>query len=258
MKRLLSSSMTSRSPPRGRHAFRDDAHASVVDSNLMGKRIGATGTFLASPIMLACLLSLFAAPALADDRDRTGSRAYCTNSAGESPRPGYDPCLNAMMSAEDEVIAQADTTDAVDTTDEDSAADEPAIRTEEAEPAVTVVGSAEPWEGVTVHSIGFAFDSAELTPAMKLDLDELAENLQASEGGDQLRIVGYTDNTGPADYNMQLSERRARTVADYLAAQGIEPERMTVVGHGMDEPRETNTTREGRQANRRVATASFR
>ncbi len=67
-----------------------------------------------------------------------------------------------------------------------------------------------------------------------------------------LRIEGHTDSTGSYDYNMRLSEARARSVFDFLAAQGIAPGRMTVKGYGPDRPIADNSTNEGRSRNRRV------
>jgi outer membrane protein OmpA-like peptidoglycan-associated protein len=61
-----------------------------------------------------------------------------------------------------------------------------------------------------------------------------------------LRVEGHTDSTGSADYNQGLSERRATSVRDFLAQQGIGGQRMVAVGYGL------TPTREGRAANRRV------
>jgi outer membrane protein OmpA-like peptidoglycan-associated protein len=220
----------------------------------MRRRSHPIGTFLASPLILAGLLSLMAFPVMAEGADRTGSRLYCTNGAGNSPRPDYDPCLNAQVDESDRLSAVEDDMLLAEAT----IADETAVEVEQAEPVVAAEDRAEPWAPVHVDSIGFAFDSAELTPAMRQELDDLAERLHASEGADQLEIVGYTDSTGPAEYNMELSQRRAQAVSDYLADQGIERDRMVVSGRGMNEPQGTNDTLEGRAANRRVATASFR
>jgi outer membrane protein OmpA-like peptidoglycan-associated protein len=67
-----------------------------------------------------------------------------------------------------------------------------------------------------------------------------------------LRIEGHTDSTGSAEYNQQLSERRAMSVRDFLALQGITAQRVVAVGYGFDRPVAENTTREGRAKNRRV------
>lgn len=67
-----------------------------------------------------------------------------------------------------------------------------------------------------------------------------------------LRVEGHTDSTGSADYNQTLSERRATSVRDFLAQQGIGGQRMVAVGYGLTRPVADNSTREGRAANRRV------
>jgi outer membrane protein OmpA-like peptidoglycan-associated protein len=67
-----------------------------------------------------------------------------------------------------------------------------------------------------------------------------------------LRIEGHTDATGSDEYNQRLSERRASAVRDFLAAQGVDMNRMVAVGYGEYRPVADNDTREGRQKNRRV------
>lgn len=67
-----------------------------------------------------------------------------------------------------------------------------------------------------------------------------------------IEITGHTDNTGSAQHNQQLSERRAESVGAYLSAQGIRPERITTTGLSYNSPIASNDTAEGRQQNRRV------
>ncbi len=67
-----------------------------------------------------------------------------------------------------------------------------------------------------------------------------------------LRVEGHTDSTGSPDHNQRLSERRAISVRDYLAQQGVAARRTVAVGYGFDRPVADNTTREGRAKNRRV------
>jgi outer membrane protein OmpA-like peptidoglycan-associated protein len=65
-------------------------------------------------------------------------------------------------------------------------------------------------------------------------------------------VNGHTDSTGGVQYNMSLSDQRAQSVADYLAAQGIEDTRIFTQGFGPHYPVADNATAEGRQLNRRV------
>ena len=67
-----------------------------------------------------------------------------------------------------------------------------------------------------------------------------------------LRVSGFTDSTGSDSYNRTLSERRAQSVADYLGSQGVDRSRMFVEGQGKQQPIASNSTPEGRAANRRV------
>ena len=68
----------------------------------------------------------------------------------------------------------------------------------------------------------------------------------------EVEIQGYADNTGTAEYNQWLSERRAKRVMDYLLTKGIVPERLQAKGYGSTRPVASNATEEGRAQNRRV------
>lgn len=70
--------------------------------------------------------------------------------------------------------------------------------------------------------------------------------------GTLIRVAGYTDNTGSAQYNQELSERRAQSVATYLMGQGVDSRRFAVMGYGQRHPVANNGTAEGRARNRRV------
>ena len=65
-------------------------------------------------------------------------------------------------------------------------------------------------------------------------------------------VIGHTDSVGAETYNQQLSENRARSVAQYLAGQGIQAERLLIAGRGESQPIASNATPEGRSRNRRV------
>jgi outer membrane protein OmpA-like peptidoglycan-associated protein len=67
-----------------------------------------------------------------------------------------------------------------------------------------------------------------------------------------VEVAGHADSTGPEDKNMELSQRRASSVSGYLAAQGIDSQRLITVGYGETRPIASNDTPEGRQQNRRV------
>ncbi len=101
------------------------------------------------------------------------------------------------------------------------------------------------------EDILFAVDSAVVQPALRPDLAAVAANLNRYPGS-TIEVVGHTDRTGPADYNLALSQRRARAVADILIAEGVSAGRVRAIGKGEDEPIATNYTPQGRAQNRRV------
>ncbi|HYF68835.1 MAG TPA: OmpA family protein [Ohtaekwangia sp.] len=68
----------------------------------------------------------------------------------------------------------------------------------------------------------------------------------------KIEIGGHTDNSGSREYNLQLSEKRARSVYQYLIEKGIDEKRLALRGYGQDRPVENNDTEEGRQQNRRI------
>ena len=104
---------------------------------------------------------------------------------------------------------------------------------------------------LTISSVLFAFDSADLTSAADPPLDKLASFLR-DHPDRQVRIEGHTDSIGSETYNQQLSLQRAQSVADAMTRRGIASWRMTVVGYGESRPVATNSTEAGRQQNRRV------
>jgi outer membrane protein OmpA-like peptidoglycan-associated protein len=114
-------------------------------------------------------------------------------------------------------------------------------------------------EGIAVtfdSGILFAVNSADLQPAGRQNLTDLAQSLRDYPGTDVL-VVGHTDSTGTAEYNQGLSERRAASARTYLLGAGLEAGRVTAVGRGLTEPIATNDTADGRQQNRRVEIAIF-
>lgn len=104
---------------------------------------------------------------------------------------------------------------------------------------------------ITLNSVFFDFDKAELKQESIPELNRIVTLLNDRESM-SIEIQGHTDATGPEDYNMGLSKRRAISVYDYLITKGIDPQRMTVKYFGETKPVATNATPEGRKENRRV------
>ena len=114
-------------------------------------------------------------------------------------------------------------------------------------------------EGIQItFDSGILFDvnQSTLRAAAQQNLSDLVASLEEYEGTDVL-VVGHTDSTGEASYNQGLSERRADAARNYLLGAGLDPDRVTAMGMGEEEPVDTNDTDAGRQANRRVEVAIF-
>lgn len=111
---------------------------------------------------------------------------------------------------------------------------------------------------VVISDVQFPFDSAELTPAYKAEIDNIVTAFDPHrpllrDNVEEVVITGYTDSTGSADYNQKLSERRAEAVADYLMSQhDFRPDFIIVRGMGEENPIASNDTEMGRKRNRRV------
>jgi outer membrane protein OmpA-like peptidoglycan-associated protein len=103
-----------------------------------------------------------------------------------------------------------------------------------------------PLEGVT-----FDHDSDRPTAAGTKSLDDVATILKGHPTA-KVRIDGFTDDTGNADYNKKLSANRANAVRDALMRRGVGEKRITIAGNGANNPVASNDTEEGRAQNRRI------
>ena len=100
-------------------------------------------------------------------------------------------------------------------------------------------------------NITFKTNSSELDPSFYKVLNSV--NIVVKKYNKTVvEVAGHTDNTGGTEYNQQLSERRANSVAQYLESQGLASNRVVTVGAGETKPVADNSTVEGRSANRRV------
>jgi outer membrane protein OmpA-like peptidoglycan-associated protein len=99
----------------------------------------------------------------------------------------------------------------------------------------------------------FVTDQATLLPAARASLDNVAAALKGMKPDRGKAVIeGHTDSTGSRGYNVQLSQRRAQAVRDYLVSQGVSAEALMVQGLGPDRPVADNRSPEGRANNRRV------
>ncbi len=114
------------------------------------------------------------------------------------------------------------------------------------------VANLDNYHAVAETSVKFGFDKDNLTPKSQEALDQLAASI-ASTKGYIIALEGGTDSVGSADYNYDLSQRRANSVIQYLAAKhNVPAHKIYVIGLGKDKPVEDNKTSAGRADNRRV------
>ena len=97
----------------------------------------------------------------------------------------------------------------------------------------------------------FDVNSAALKPGAYTEINRVAQVL-VQYPQTNIQIAGHTDSSGAEAYNQQLSERRAMTVQNALANQGVAANRMRALGFGESQPVADNSTESGRQLNRRV------
>lgn len=112
-------------------------------------------------------------------------------------------------------------------------------------PAVAVVVP------ITINSNAlFKFDSAKINETSVLT--KLAKKMRTSKVDTSVDIIAYTDSSGPAAYNLKLSQKRAEAVRDFLIKQGVNEKVITTGWQGEKHPIASNNTRAGRIKNRRV------
>ncbi len=119
------------------------------------------------------------------------------------------------------------------------------------------VGLDEPTEAIEtvdaldLRGVQFEYNAATLTPEAETVLDEIAPVLMQYPEVDFL-VSGYTDSRGTPTDNLVLSEQRAQAVVNYLVDAGVDADRLTAKGFGVEDPIASNETEEGRAQNRRV------
>jgi outer membrane protein OmpA-like peptidoglycan-associated protein/tetratricopeptide (TPR) repeat protein len=104
---------------------------------------------------------------------------------------------------------------------------------------------------IVLRNVFFDFDKATLKPESSTELDRLVKILQENPGI-RIELSGHTDSKGSDDYNLTLSESRAKACVDYLVSKGIKADRLEFHGYGETKPIDTNDTEEGRANNRRT------
>ncbi len=163
-----------------------------------------------------------------DDRAQAGiSKAQSSADTANQNAQNATQAANAADTAANDVAHRADTLD-------------------------SVVKGLDNYTQVANVSVTFGFDKAVLTTDDKAQLDSFAASLGSAKSY-ILEVTGGTDSVGSAQYNYDLSQRRADAVVQYLAAKyNIAPHRFYLIGIGKDQYVASNDTPEGRKENRRV------
>lgn len=104
---------------------------------------------------------------------------------------------------------------------------------------------------IVLNNIFFDVDKFELRPESYPELEKVAAFLLQNPTL-KIEISGHTDNTGTESYNQQLSEKRAKSVADFLNSKTISKNQVQIKGYGSKKPLLPNTSEENRQRNRRI------
>lgn len=106
------------------------------------------------------------------------------------------------------------------------------------------------WESANKCTFEFDTESAHFKEKYLFSINEIYDYLRYNDK--HIKVIGHTDSRGTSAYNLALSKKRANAVKDKLIDLGIDQNRITIEGRGEDEPKENNSTQEGRKANRRV------
>ncbi len=171
--------------------------------------VGNTGKIAA--VLLAAALFGAGAEALAQTRTRRSIEGPVTR---ESVVRGL-----SVIPVEESV----GTRDRIDT--------RPPVQSGRLGPVSSIPGA--PVELSVMLRINFALESANLTPGALRDLDQVAAALRDPRLADvPVTLEGHTDASGAADYNLDLSRRRAGAVLAYLTSRGVRPDRLRAVGYG--------------------------
>lgn len=215
---------------------------------------------------LSIVLSMFlliSAGSVIESREAFADNVgYWTNSSGEVWKSGFGECWRGKNGATDEncggvMMAEVEEAPMAAAPNLDDDGDgvpnsEDICWTTPAGDTVDLYGctiSQEPI--VSLQGVHFDNDSSALTSEAKSILGSAVGAINARSSS-LIDVEGHTDSRGSDSYNQALSERRAQSVADYLASQGVSASSLNPIGMGEGSPVASNDTSEGRAQNRRV------
>lgn len=194
-------------------------------------------TLLNLVVVAACATAISPAQVMAHNEART--QGYLVDSQGELVRSGAGQCWRTGYWAPEMAIEECD----------------PELVKQAEAPAgeaVPVPGAAERIKYCTTLDIQFDIDRYDIKHEYEASVDRLGAYLRKYPDTTAV-IEGHTDEVGTDEYNMQLSQRRANSVVDYLVNHsGIDRSRLKAVGYGKTRPIADNRTEEGKRQNRRI------
>jgi OOP family OmpA-OmpF porin len=162
----------------------------------------------------------------------------------ERAKSGIANAQNSANTADQHALAAGQSADAANTSAKDAY--------NRVDTLSGVVANLDNYKQLNDVSVTFAFDKSALTSSDKKELDALATSLTSARGY-ILEVTGGTDSVGDANYNYQLSQRRADAVVNYLSAKyNIPPHKFYLIGIGKDQQVASDSTPAGRAKNRRV------
>jgi OOP family OmpA-OmpF porin len=195
-------------------------------------------TLLNLVVVAACAAAIFPAQVMAQKEPRT--QGYVVDSSGELVRTGTEPCLHTGYWTPEMAIEECDP-------DLIKRAKAPVNEVAPVPPT-----SPERVKYCTTLDIQFEIDQAAIQHEYEALVDRLGAYM-TKYPDTTAEIEGHTDEVGTDEYNMQLSQRRANSVVEYLVAHsGIDRSRLKAVGYGKTRPVADNTTEEGKRQNRRI------
>jgi outer membrane protein OmpA-like peptidoglycan-associated protein len=188
----------------------------------------------------------------ADDMPLPALLAELTRDATEEPVPLPEGIKPVTPAGQAEEVVKTEPVDIAEKT-------EPAEQVPLPETAAPVVQEPVPVlpKEIDLSAVYFGFDNFQLTEAGMTELKKIGRLLKDSPGS-RVRFIGHADAKGPAEYNLKLSEQRARTVLQYVSGLGIDASRLSILGMGeknfaaINSNPDGSDNPEGRRLNRRV------
>lgn len=191
-------------------------------------------TLLNLVVVAACAAAASPAQVMAQNEPRT--QGYLVDSSGEVVRSGTGLCWHTGNWTPEMATEQCD----------------PDLIKRAQAPAPVPAASQERVKYCTTLDIQFEIDQAAIQHEYEALVDRLGAYM-TKYPDTTAEIEGHTDEVGTDEYNMQLSQRRANSVVEYLVAHsGIDRSRLKAVGYGKTRPVADNTTEEGKRQNRRI------